>query len=304
MSMTLDQVSQYIEQAGIPGRDLYDLPESSLRFPDGAHYRFELSAIENMVVLEAVVKEMQRRRMKIHRVNAFFQGGVLYDRSEIRDFVQLADESGIEVIAIPGTRVWWDIGRQAGSSEGARCGIYHRGSDELRKATTEMLRYYEEGVRGFFVNDIGWLDLLHTMQEQGNFPKDVVFKVSASCSPNHAAAVRMLERIGAGSVNPGCDLPLPVLASIRQPIGIPMDVFVYAPLSLGGVNRMYNVVDIIRICAPVYLRIDPGPELTQGLNQPWTPDDMYIRLAMKKVRYASIVNEIVRENAPELKASE
>lgn len=301
--MTLDRVSQYIEQAGIPGRDLYDLPESTLRFPDGAWYRFELSAIENVNALEAVVKEMERRNTKIHRVNAFFQGGILYDRSEIRDYMQIANESGIEVIAIPGTRVWWDIGKQSATSEGARCGIYHRGSDELRKATTEMLRYYEEGVRGFFVNDIGWLDLLHTMQEQGNFPTDVIFKVSASCSPNHAAAVRLLERIGAGSVNPGCDLQLPVLASIRQPIKIPMDVFIYAPLSLGGVNRMYNAADIVRICAPVHLRIDPGPELTQGLNQPWTADDLYIRLALKKVRYASIINEIIRENAPEVTVS-
>ncbi len=42
---------------------------------------------------------------------------------------------------------------------------------------------------------------------------------------------------------------------------IPMDVYVYAPLSMGGVNRFYNAADIVRICAPVYLRIDPAPEL-------------------------------------------
>ena len=301
--MTLDKVSELMAAAGIPGRDLYDLPESDLRFPDGTWYRYELPTIEHVGVLETVVKEAKKRNTKIHRVVGFFQGGILYDKAEIRDYAQLAKEEGIEVLVLPGPRVWWDIGRQATTSEGARCGIYHRGSDELRKATADLFRYYDAGIRGFFVNDIGWLDLLHTMQEQGNFPKDVVFKVSASCSPNHAAAVRLAERLGAGSVNPGCDLPLPILAGLRKTIKIPMDVYVYAPLSMGGVNRFYNAADIVRICAPVYLRIDPAPELTYGLNQPWASEDQYTKLAIKKVKYASIINEIIAENAPELTTS-
>ncbi len=70
-----------------------------------------------------------------------------------------------------------------------------------------------------------------------------------------------------------------------------------------GVNRFYNAADIVRICAPVYLRIDPAPELTYGLNQPWASEDQYTKLAIKKVKYASIINEIIAENAPELTTS-
>ena len=41
--MNLDDIRAYIEQhLGAPGRDRYDLPESTVRFPDGAHFRTEL----------------------------------------------------------------------------------------------------------------------------------------------------------------------------------------------------------------------------------------------------------------------
>ena len=35
--MKLDDVSKLIEQAGLPGRDAYDLPSSDKLFPDGAY---------------------------------------------------------------------------------------------------------------------------------------------------------------------------------------------------------------------------------------------------------------------------
>ncbi len=297
--MTLDKVSELMAAAGIPGRDLYDLPESDLRFPDGTWYRYELPTIEHVGVLETVVNATRRFIASL----VFFRAASCTTRRRFAITCSWPRKRASKCWCCPAPECGGNIGRQATTSEGARCGIYHRGSDELRKATADLFRYYDAGIRGFFVNDIGWLDLLHTMQEQGNFPKDVVFKVSASCSPNHAAAVRLAERLGAGSVNPGCDLPLPILAGLRKTIKIPMDVYVYAPLSMGGVNRFYNAADIVRICAPVYLRIDPAPELTYGLNQPWASEDQYTKLAIKKVKYASIINEIIAENAPELTTS-
>jgi hypothetical protein len=51
------KVQKLIERYGIPGRDAYDLPSSPLRFPDGAHYRMEISGVERPEVLEAVIDE-------------------------------------------------------------------------------------------------------------------------------------------------------------------------------------------------------------------------------------------------------
>ena len=293
-----------MEIAGMSGWDPHDLKTSSLRFPDGAWYRYELGAIEHVNVLEAVVDEASRRKVTISRVNAFFQGGILYDKGEIRAYAQLASEAGIEVLACPGPRLWWDIGRQNVTSEGARCGVYSRGSNEIRKVVADIMRMYECGMRGFLLVDDGLLYLLHTMQKQGNFPKDVTLKMSASSSPNHGYAVKLMEEIGASSVNPGGDLTFPIIVGLRESTKLPLDIFLLTPLSLGGINRFYDAAEIARIAAPVYFRIDPAPELTYGFNQPWASDDMYIQLARKKVKYAQIINELIIENNPEITTSE
>ena len=44
--MKLNKVSEFMEQTGVPGRDLYDLPSSDKSFPDGCHYRLECSGVE------------------------------------------------------------------------------------------------------------------------------------------------------------------------------------------------------------------------------------------------------------------
>lgn len=301
--MRLEKIALLMEEAGIPGEDPKDCPTSTKRFADGGWYRHELSAVEHVRVLEAVLDESKKRMTHIHRVNAFFQGGILYDHGELRAYAQLAAEHELEVIACAGPRVWWDIGRQNVTPEGARCGNYARGSNEVRKILADLFRLYDCGIKGFLLYDDGILDLIHTMQTQGNFPKDVVLKMSASSSPNHPAAVRLMEKLGADTINPGSDLTLPILAGLRKAIDVPMDIYLFSPLSMGGINRMYDAHELARVCAPVYFRMDPAPELTYGFNQPWANDEQYIQLARKKVKYVQIVNEIISENSPEITPS-
>ena len=63
--MEMNKVSKAMEKVGIPGRDAYDLPSSTKRFPDGAHYRMEISGVERPAVLEAVIDESQKRKIPI-----------------------------------------------------------------------------------------------------------------------------------------------------------------------------------------------------------------------------------------------
>lgn len=57
------KVQRLIEKYGVPGRDAYELPTSPLRFPDGAHYRMEVSGVERPEVLEAVIDEAKKRKV-------------------------------------------------------------------------------------------------------------------------------------------------------------------------------------------------------------------------------------------------
>ena len=67
--MKLDKVSEFMEQAGIPGRDLYDRPASGKEFPDGCHYRIEFSGVEGPKALEALSFTYLYRRRTVVRKN-------------------------------------------------------------------------------------------------------------------------------------------------------------------------------------------------------------------------------------------
>lgn len=302
--MRIQDVADLMEKAGFPGGDRYNLPTSGLRFPDGGWYRHELSGIEHVRVLEKVVEEARQRNVTIHRVNAFFQGGrASYTPAEIKEYAQLAREEKIEVIAVPGPKPGWHAGRQITTSEGKICGQVARGSDELKLLLVDIFRLYEAGIRGFLLFDDSLLYLIKKLRERGEFPTDVALKMSASFSPSNAVSCALCEELGATSVNPADDLALPMLASTRQGTRLPMDVFAIAPLSMGGINRTYDTPEIARICAPVYFRWDCAQELTNFQNQPWASEEIFQQLAWKKVKFASIADELIAENAPEVTPS-
>ena len=305
--MRLEEVSRYMEEAGIPGRDAYDLPTSEKLFPDGGAYRIEISGVEGPRVLEALIDERRRRDVPVHRLISLVQGGILFDDGELRDFAQMATEERLEVVAVPGPRNGWDTGRQYASSEGMRAGMHHRGSDELRKVIADMMRMYDAGIRGFMLVDEGLLWLIDAMQQQGNFPQDVAIKVSVWTSHSSAAGGRLLEQLGASSFNPPGDLTLPQLASIRKAVTIPLDFYIYTSISFGGFNRFYDAPEVARVCSPCYFKFEPGPALSAGggqsLYQPWVSDEEHIHLVRKKVKWAAVVRDLIAENEPKVKIS-
>lgn len=301
--MNMDRVAKMMDKVGIPGRDAYDLPSSPKRFPDGAHYRMEISGVERPNVLEALVDEMNRRKIPIHRVISVVMGATLLDRAELRDFAQIAAENQLEVILTPGPRAAWDIGRQLVTPEGGLSGLRFRGSDQLRYVITDILTCIEIGFRGFLVIDEGLLWLLNELRKAGEIPDDVTFKVSIYAGHASAAGGKVLQSLGAGTFNPVGDLSLPQLASIRQAVDIPMDLHIYLAESFGGYNRFYDGAEMARVCAPCYFKIEPGPACAAGpgaLYKPWTSPQALADFAREKVKYAEIIHTLIQENQPDL----
>jgi len=302
--MRLDEVSKFMEQAGIPGRDEYGLTPSRKLFPDGASYRIEMSGVEGPKVLEALIDERKKRNVPVHRLVSMCQGGTLFDKQEIKDFAQMAAEEKMEVIAAPGPRNSWDIGRQLITPEGAKCGAtHHRGSDELRKVIADIMRMYDLGIRGFLIVDRGLLWLLKRMQEQGNFPKDVALKLSVWAGVSSPAGAKLAEELGATSFNPIADLTLPQLAAIRKVVDIPIDFYIWAFESYGGPNRLYDAPEVARLCSPCYFKFEPAPS-AGGFYSPFTNDASHVELMRKKIKWAEFVIDLIRKNQPKSKVSE
>lgn len=298
----MDRLRTAMEKLGLPGRDRYDLPSSAGRFPDGAHYRIEIAGVERVSSLEAALDEAARRNVVIHRVIATVGGATFLDEQELRAFAALARENNVEVIMTPGPRRFWDLGRQLITREGLVSGMRIRGSDNLGHLLNDIERCLDAGMRGFLVADEGVLWLLATLREQGTIPRETVFKVSVFAGHANPAGARVMQELGANSINPLSDLTLPMLASFRSAIRIPMDVYIILVNAMGGINRFYEAAEIARIAAPCYFKFEPG-ESEDAIYQPWTPPEQQAHLVREKVRYAAIVNELVASINPSIVVS-
>ncbi len=298
----MDKIAQAIEKAGFPSGDRYDLPSSTKTFPDGAHYRVEISGMETPKVLAATIDEAKKQGVPFHRSISVVRGASMLTREQLKEFAQIARDNQVEVIITPGPRPTWYIGRQIATPEGAISGLRMRGMDSIRHYLMDIQRCIEIGFRGFLVWDEGVLSLLNTMKQNGDFPEDVVFKVSIFAGHANATGVKLVESLGADSCNPVGDLTLPQLASIRSVVDIPLDVHIQLWASMGGYNRIYECPEIARVASPCYFKMEPGPGL--AMYMPWgTSEDGLAELGREKIRSTKNIIELIGETNPELKVS-
>ena len=291
-----------MEKHGVPGRDSYELPTSVKRFPDECHYRMEISGVERPSTLEALIDEMEKRDVPVHRLISMVMGATLLSDDELEEFARLARDAKLEVIVTPGPRTVWDLGGQIRTPEGALSGLRFRGSDNLAYVIADIKRAIEFGFRGFLVVDEGLLWLLNEMRKAGDLPKDVVFKISIFAGHASAAGAKVLEMLGANTFNPVADLTLPMLAAIRKAVSIPIDVHVYLFDSWGGFNRFWETPEITRVAAPCYYKIEPGASIG-SLYKPWVSPEHLAFLAREKVKQAEIIISLIEKNYPEAKLS-
>ncbi len=295
-------VREMIEDVGLPGRDLYELPSSKKRFPDGCHWRVEVSGVERPSTLEAVIDESKKRNVPVHRLISVVMGSTLLTRKELKRFAELAADAEMEVILTPGPRATWDIGRQVSTPEGAVSGLRYRGADQLAYVTADIMRSIELGFRGFLVVDEGLLWLVNELRKKGYIPRNVKFKVSIYAGHANPAGAKILEKLGADTFNPVGDLTLPALAAIRKAVDIPIDIHVYLFDSFGGFNRFYECPEFARVVAPCYFKIEPGVSVG-SLYKPWADPKLLEFMVREKVKYAEIIRELIEKHCPEAKLS-
>jgi len=302
----INKILEAMEDVGIPSEDPKDLPKSEKTFPDGANYRMEISGIERPSTLKALIEEREKRNIPIHRLISTVMGSTYLTDDELEEFAQLAYDNDMEVIITPGPRSGWNTGRQIATPEGALSGLRVRGSDNLVRAFKDIKRCIDFGFRGFLVTDEGMLWLANELKKKGLIPEDITFKVSIYAGHANAAGGRLLEDLGAGTFNPLGDISVPMFASIRKAIDIPIDIHIELAESMGGFNRFYEGPDMARVASPCYFKIEPGEGLaaTGGMYKPWTDPEFLQFLAKEKVKHAEIIHNIIQDEYPELKLSE
>ena len=279
-----------------------EVAASEHRFPDGAHYRIEIPSIEGPAALAAVLAEAATRGVTVNRVSQG-SGAMLHTEDELAQMARIGADAGLEVSLFVGPREEWGISAMSRAADGGCLSGGIRGLRQLRYAVEDVLRAVDRGIRGFLVADLGLLDLLVTAQRAGQIPAEVVWKVSALAAPSNPAGLRVLERLGAGTVNLPTDLTLPELAEMRAVTALPLDLYVEAPDAMGGVVRGEQTADLVAVAAPLYVKF--------GLrnSRPLYPAGMHVQadvelIAREKVRRAQIAREWMARRGLELVQSQ
>jgi hypothetical protein len=290
-----------LKRLGLPTGDAYDLPTSTKRFPDGAQYRVEIPSVEGPKALLTVLEEAEKQEVLIHRISQG-SGIMLLTDAEIREMVKLGAEAGIEVSLFVGPRAAWDTGAQITASAGKNLGARLRGMDQVIYAVEDVRRANALGIRSVLVADEGLMLLVLEMKKAGELPPNFVVKVSVQMGAANPISVRWIEQLGAGTYNTPTDLSLPQLAAIRQAIDIPLDIYVEAPDDFGGFVRHYEVPEMIRVAAPMYVKLGlrNSPNIyPSGMHVEATA----IALVRERVHRAAIALDIIRRYYPDATTS-
>jgi Peptidase family U32 len=269
---------------------------SDQRFADGLRYRFEIPSVEGPRALDAVLEEAERRSVPVRRVSQG-SGVMMLTDDEIRGMARLGADAGVEVSLFLGPRGGWDTGGQAAAT--AAVGGVARGNDGVGACVAEVRRGVALGIRSFLVADLGVLKTLGDLREAGELPPSLVLKTSVLLPCANYATAALLQQLGATTINVSTDLSPLELGDLRATCSVPLDVYVEVPDDQGGFVRFYEVPEIVRRAAPVYVKLGlrNAPNIyPSGLHL----DELAVTLARERVRRAELVLRLVRERAPEL----
>ncbi|WP_017728993.1 U32 family peptidase [Halalkalibacterium ligniniphilum] len=297
----MEATKAFLKKLGLPTGDCNDLPTSTKRFPDGAQYRVEIPSVEGPKAFRTVLDALDEFDVDIHRISQG-SGIMLLTDDELEDMARLGREENLEVSLFVGPRGTYDITPMQHASAGKVAALRSQGMDQLIYALEDVKRACAKGIRGILVADEGLLWLVNEAKKAGELPSDLVVKVSVQVAQANPVSIRLMEQIGADTYNVPTDLTLARLAAIRQVCDLPIDIYVEVPDDVGGYIRHYEIPEIIRVAAPVYIKF--GLKNAPNIYPSGTHlEDTAIKLSRERVRRAKLGLEMIKRYAPDLVAS-
>ena len=296
------EIRDALAAMGLPAGDLHALPDSPLRFPDGAHYRIEIPSTEGPDCLRAVLDSAARLDVRVHRVSQG-SGVFMLTDAELDDMASVAREARVEVSLFARPNAGWDASATAAAPAGAMLAAASRGQEQVVQGLADIARAAEHGIRSVLIADLGLLAAFQQLRSSGALPADMQAKLSALFPVTNPATARVLVDLGANTLNISSDLTLPQIAAIRAAVDVPIDFYIEAPDGLGGFVRHHDVPEIIRIAAPVYLKfgVRGAPDI-----YPWSGHIAAVARALseERVRRAALALELLGRSGAEFTTSE
>jgi hypothetical protein len=272
-----------------------------LRFPDGAQARIEIPTTEGPRAFKTVVDSAKEWDLTIHRISQG-SGMMLLTKREMQDMLEIGAAERMEVSLFVGPRAGFEPSALAQLPAGKILGWRHRGMDQVRYAIDDIRRGCDLGLRGILVADLGLLWIIQELKKDGILPSNLVVKISVQMGECNPASLRLLEKYGAGTLNVPSDLSLAQLAAIRQATKIPIDLYIESPDGLGGFIRHYEIPEIVRVAAPVYIKF--GLRNSPDIYPAGTHlEDVATKLSRERVRRARLAMELLEYNGAKISFS-
>lgn len=287
---------------GLPERDPGELPTSSKRFADGAAWRMEIPSVEGPACVRAVLDGAAQRSVPIRRMSQG-SGVFLHTDDELDEMAMLAAGAGIEMSLFARPCAGWGVSAMARSAVGPLLAPVAAGQTQLGAVLDDVLRAVEHGFRSVLISDLGALAAVGRLRRAGDLPEDLQVKVSVMLPAANAASARVLEDLGANTLNLPTDLSTAQIASIRATVDIPVDIYVEAPDNTGGFVRHHEIPDLVKVAAPVYLKfgLRNAPDVyPAGTHLEATT----VALTSERVRRARIGYELMTRTGVDLSTSE
>jgi hypothetical protein len=286
----------FLASIGLPRGDLFDLPSSEKRFPDGAQFRIEIPSTEGPACLRAVIEEAGRRGVPVHRVSQG-SGVLLLTDDELREMAALARDARIAVSLAARPHAAWDTSAMARSPAGGLIASAARGQEQVVQQLADARRAAAHGFRSVLITDYGTLSVFDAMKREGLLPADMEAKISVLLAVANPSTARLLTSLGAGTLNLPTDLTLAQIAAIRSVTDLPLDIYIESSDEFGGFLRYNELPGIIRVAAPVYLKfgLRNAPEVYPSGTHLET---VVTALSRERVRRAEIALELIGREAP------
>lgn len=296
MKSSLEKTRKFLTTMGLPAGDRHDLPTSEKRFPDGAQYRWEVPGIQGPASMCALLEDSESRGLVLHRVTQTKGIMTLLDE-EILEMTDLAKKHRVELVLACGPRAVYDTGAMVRTAEGIRMGYRLRGQEQIVRAIEDIKRGTELGCRAFLIYDEGLLWVLNEMKKREELPLETHFKLSAHSGHGNPCSAKLLENIGASTLNLVRDIQVEMYAAVRQTIDIPLDMHTENPASSGGFIRHYEIPEILRVAAPMYLKTGGSVAKTHSY-------DTSVAEARMRAKQVALVQRVIDHYYPEAIRSE
>ena len=107
--MIFQETRDYLKKIGMPEGDLWEMPSSPLRFPDGAAFRIEIPTVNSAEAVAALLDQATKNGIVINRVTDTY-GMFRHTRAEIQEYCHPCHDYRCVVILSNGPRATYYTG--------------------------------------------------------------------------------------------------------------------------------------------------------------------------------------------------